>query len=238
MHTHTRESQASLTPAEARQLLKHGNARFCANLKANRNLLQQVNATRDGQWPFAVILSCIDSRTSAELIFDQGLGDIFSIRIAGNFLNEDILGSMEFACQVAGAKLVVVLGHTQCGAIKGACDGVELGHLSGLLAKIRPAVEAVPEPHDPSSRCSANAAFVEAVAHENVRRAVDLVPQRSEVLRERLEAGAIDVVGAIYDVGTGAVSFLDDPAVELAPQRGKPGAKAWGTHAAVARTNP
>jgi carbonic anhydrase len=226
MHVHTQESQASLTPAEARQLLQDGNARFCANLKANRDLLQQVNATRDGQWPFAVILSCIDSRTSAELIFDQGLGDVFSVRIAGNFLNEDILGSMEFACQVAGAKLVMVLGHSQCGAIKGACDGVELGHLSGLLGKIQPAVEAVQEPHDPGSRCSANAAFVEAVAHENVRRAVELVPQRSDVIRALLEAGAIDLVGAMYDVGTGAVTFLDGPAAGLPLQSDEPDAHA------------
>jgi carbonic anhydrase len=222
MHTHTRKSQEAITPADALQVLKDGNARFRANLKTNRNLLQQVNETRDGQWPFAVILSCIDSRTSAELVFDQGLGDIFSVRIAGNFVNDDILGSMEFACQVAGAKLVVVLGHSQCGAIKGACDGVELGHLSGLLHKIRPAVEAVSEPSDPGMRRSENAEFVEAVACENVFRAVESIYERSDVLRGLLDSGTIDVVGAIYDLSNGAVVFIEEPIVRF--QSGKPGA--------------
>jgi carbonic anhydrase len=207
MRTHTNESQERLTPAEALQILKDGNARFCANLKANRNLLQQVNETRDGQWPFAVILSCIDSRTSAELIFDQGLGDIFSVRIAGNFLNDDILGSMEFACHVAGAKLVVVLGHSQCGAIKGACDGVELGHLTGMLKQIKPAVDSVEQPSDPAKRNSSNEQFVEAVARVNVERAVAAIPARSEVLRRLRDEGRIDIVGGIYDVATGAVEF-------------------------------
>jgi carbonic anhydrase len=197
-----------MTPADALQILKDGNKRFCGNLKANRNLLQQVNETRDGQWPFAAILSCIDSRTSAELIFDQGLGDIFSIRIAGNFLNDDILGSLEFACAVAGAKLVVVLGHSQCGAIKGACDGVELGHLTGLLRKILPAVAAVTEGCDSDLRTSANADFVEAVGRENVRRAVQAIPERSVVLKDMMHAAKIDVVGAMYDITTGAVDFL------------------------------
>lgn len=208
MRTHTEETQEKLTPADALQILKEGNARFRANLKANRNLLQQVNETRDGQWPFAVVLSCIDSRTSAELIFDQGLGDIFSIRIAGNFLNDDILGSMEFACQVAGAKLVVVLGHSSCGAIKGACDHVEMGHLTGLLSHIQPAVDSVETPAEASERTSANAEFVEAVAFANVRRAVDAIPERSEVLRKLREQGAIDIVGGMYDVSSGAVDFL------------------------------
>ena len=138
MRTHNKESQSIITPAIALQILKEGNQRFVNNLKYNRNLLQQVNETRDGQWPFAVILSCIDSRTSAELIFDQGLGDIFSVRIAGNITNEDILGSMEFACKVAGSKLIVVLGHTKCGAVKGACDHVEMGNLTALLSKLQP----------------------------------------------------------------------------------------------------
>lgn len=141
MKTLTKEIQTSISPEKAIEILKTGNERFVNNLKANRNLLQQVNETSDGQHPFAVILSCIDSRTSAELIFDQGLGDIFSIRIAGNILNEDILGSMEFACKIAGAKAVIVLGHSKCGAIKGACDNVEMGNLTALLTKIRPAVD-------------------------------------------------------------------------------------------------
>lgn len=208
MYTHTRKTRDSMTPAQALQILKDGNARFTANLKANRNLLQQVNETRDGQWPFAVVLSCIDSRTSAELTFDQGIGDIFSVRIAGNFLNDDILGSMEFACRVAGAKLVVVLGHSQCGAIKGACDAVELGHLTGMLQKIQPAVDAVAEPRDPGSRTSANASFVEAVAHTNVIRTVEAIAKRSNVLREMDDAGEIDIVGGMYEISTGAVEFL------------------------------
>lgn len=208
MYRHTRETRDSMTPDEALQILKEGNARFLANLKANRNLLQQVNETRDGQWPFAVILSCIDSRTSAELIFDQGLGDVFSVRIAGNFLNDDILGSMEFACPIAGAKLVVVLGHSQCGAIRGACDGVELGHLTGMLRKIHPALDAVPEPRDPAARTSDNADFVDAVARANVVRTVEGIAKQSDVLREMQDSGAIDIVGGMYDVATGAVDFL------------------------------
>lgn len=208
MYTHTKEIRESLSPNDALQILKDGNERFSANLKANRDLLQQVNETREGQYPFAVILSCIDSRTSAELIFDQGLGDIFSVRIAGNFLNDDILGSLEFACRIAGAKLIVVLGHSRCGAIKGACDKVELGHLTGMLLKILPAVEAIAEPIDPASRTSANAKFVEAVAEENVRRVVAGIPERSLVLHEMKATGTIDIVGGIYDVTNGAVEFL------------------------------
>jgi carbonic anhydrase len=210
MRTHTFETQDSLTPADALQILKEGNARFGANLKANRNLLQQVNETLDGQFPFAAVLSCIDSRTSAELIFDQGLGDIFSIRIAGNFLNDDILGSLEFSCRVAGAKLIVVLGHSRCGAIMGACDRVELGHLTGMLRKILPAVDAVEKPTDHALRTSANEEFVEAVAAENVRRAVKAIPERSSVLSDLKSAEAIDVVGGIYDVSTGMVEFLSN----------------------------
>ncbi len=208
MRTHTAATRDLLTPSAALQILKEGNERFRANLRANRNLLQQVNETRDGQWPFAAVLSCIDSRTSAELIFDQGLGDVFSIRIAGNFLNEDILGSLEFACYVAGAKIVVVLGHSKCGAIHGACDGVELGHLTGMLAKIKPAVAAVPHPIDPAERTSKNPKFVDAVARENVRRQVVAIPERSVVLRKLRDAGKIDVVGGLYDIATGEVEFL------------------------------
>src|SRR3989337_2177756 len=141
MRTLTKELQQTITPQKALEILKEGNQRFIRNLKVNRNLLEQVNETRDGQWPFAVILSCIDSRTSAELIFDQGLGDIFSIRIAGNIINEDILGSMEYACEIANSKLIVVLGHTKCGAIVSACDNFEMGHLTNLLNKLKPAIE-------------------------------------------------------------------------------------------------
>ena len=210
MYTHTREERDSLSPTNALLMLKEGNERFRANLRANRDLLRQVNETRDGQWPFATVLSCIDSRTSAELIFDQGLGDIFSVRIAGNFLNEDILGSLEFACRIAGARVIVVLGHSGCGAIMGACDGVELGHLTGLLDKIRPAAEAVSTPCEPAARTSSNSEFVEAVARENVRRAVEAVSERSSVLREMEAEGAIAVVGGFYDVRSGSVEFSDN----------------------------
>ena len=154
MKVHTKESQATMTPEKALQFLTEGNQRFQNNLKANRNLLQQINDTRDGQFPFATILSCIDSRVSAELVFDQGLGDIFSVRIAGNFVNEDILGSMEFGCKLAGTRLVVVLGHTSCGAIKGACDHARLGNLTKLIQKIEPAVYAVNEPKEEALRNS------------------------------------------------------------------------------------
>lgn len=206
MRTHTELSQADLTPALALQILKDGNARFMNNLKANRNLLQQVNETSTGQFPFAVILSCIDSRTSAELIFDQGLGDIFSVRIAGNFVNEDILGSMEFACKVAGSKLVVVLGHSKCGAVKGACDDVKLGNLTKLLAKIRPAVEAVPDGGD---RSSGNVEFVEKVASKNVELTMDRIERESPTLKEMLDKQEIAMVGGMYDVETGSVTFFD-----------------------------
>ena len=208
MHTHTLAIRETLTPEDALQILKDGNGRFRANLKANRNLLQQVNDTSEGQWPFAVVLSCIDSRTSAELIFDQGLGDIFSVRIAGNFLNEDILGSMEFSCAVAGAKLIVVLGHSHCGAIKGACDEVELGLLTGMLKKIKPAVDAVQKPTTPAERSSANPDFVGSVARENVRRNMDGILKQSDVLREMFNAESINIVGGMYDVETGEVEFF------------------------------
>ena len=207
MKTLTKELQMALTPAKAIDILKAGNERFINNLRANRNLLQQVNETSDGQHPFAVILSCIDSRASAELIFDQGLGDIFSIRIAGNVLNEDVLGSMEFACKLAGAKSIVVLGHTRCGAVKGACDGVKLGHLSALLQKLQPAVDA--ETTTASSRDSRNAGFVEKVAVLNVRLVIGLILERSAILREMAERGEIALIGGIYDVTTGKVDFRE-----------------------------
>ncbi len=206
MHAHTKETQASLTPQKALDFLKEGNKRFVGNLSLNRNLLQQVNETSEGQFPFAVILSCIDSRTSAELIFDQGLGDIFSVRIAGNVLNEDILGSMEFACGVAGSKLVVVLGHSKCGAVKGACAHVKMGHLTGLLDKIQPSVDNIAgrnlKPDDSE--------FVEAVAADNVKRQMKDVLNRSTILRELYEAGKIGIVGGMYSVETGEVEFLSE----------------------------
>jgi carbonic anhydrase len=206
MKTLTKEDQAAITPEKALELLRDGNARFQNNLKADRNLLQQANETSDGQHPFATILSCIDSRTSAEIIFDQGLGDIFSVRIAGNILNEDILGSMEFACKVVGTKIIVVLGHTKCGAIKGACDRVEMGNLTALLAKIRPAVD--DENTVLENRNSSNESFVEKVTLINVGRVVRGIVERSPILKEMAEKQEIRIVGGIYDLQTGKVTFL------------------------------
>lgn len=210
MKAHTSETQASVTPTKALQFLKDGNERFVKNLMANRNLLQQVNETRDGQWPFAAILSCIDSRTSAELIFDQGLGDVFSIRIAGNVVNTDIIGSLEFACKVAGSKLIVVLGHSNCGAIKGACDHVELGNLTELLSKIQPAVYEEKDTRDIESRNSKNKAFVDNVTVLNVRRSVRTIISRSYILEQMLERGDIAIIGGVHHLETGKVEFLDD----------------------------
>ena len=208
MKAHNKETQAQMTPRKALQFLQEGNERFINNLKANRNLLEQANETRDGQWPFATILSCIDSRTSAELIFDQGLGDIFSVRIAGNIVNTDILGSMEFACKVAGSKLIVELGHSKCGAVKGACDHVEMGNLTELLSKIQPSVYQEKETTD--NRTSKNSEFVENVAEINVKRNVKNIIERSFVLEQMLEEGQIGIVGAMHDIESGKVIFYDD----------------------------
>lgn len=209
MKAHTRETQATMTPQKSLQYLKEGNLRFQNNLKANRNLLEQVNDTSEGQFPFATILSCIDSRVSAELVFDQGLGDIFSVRIAGNFVNEDILGSMEFACKLAGTKLIVVLGHTACGAVKGACDDAKMGNLTKLVAKIKPAVNAVSEPKDVSLRNSKNSEFVDNVAKVNVQLTIDRIHAESPILTEMEKNGEIMIVGAMYDINTGEVNFFE-----------------------------
>ena len=207
MKTLNKEMQDAITPKIALELLKHGNERFVSNLKINRNLLQQANETSDGQHPFAVILSCIDSRTSAELIFDQGLGDIFSVRIAGNIVNEDILGSMEFGCKVAGAKIIVVLGHTKCGAVKGACDNVVLGNLTGLIEKIKPAIEQ--EMTTKENRTSANSEFVENVAELNVQLSVRNILLKSPIIAEMVKNDEISIVGGIHEISTGAVKFFD-----------------------------
>ncbi|MEZ5290702.1 MAG: carbonic anhydrase family protein [Vicinamibacterales bacterium] len=214
MRTQTKDTLQQLTPRKAYEILAEGNRRFVSNIRYNRNLLEQVNETSDGQYPFAVVLSCIDSRTSAELIFDQGLGDIFSVRIAGNVLNEDILGSMEFACQVAGSKLIVVLGHTRCGAVKGACQGVRLGHLSGLLDKIGPAVRAVDETGGgrltPDER-------VEQVAVANTRAQIQSILDRSPILKRLFDEGKVGLVGGMYSVESGDVSFFE-PRFSEAPE--------------------
>jgi len=209
MKAHTRETQTTMTPEKSLQYLKEGNIRFLNNLKINRNLLEQVNDTSEGQFPFATVLSCIDSRVSAELVFDQGLGDIFSVRIAGNFVNEDILGSMEFACKLAGTRLVVVLGHTACGAVKGACDNAKLGNLTAMLSKIKPAVTAVTSPADTSLRNSSNSDFVDSVSAKNVQLNIDRILKESSVLAEMQSGGEIQIVGAMYDIQTGAVSFYE-----------------------------
>jgi carbonic anhydrase len=207
MKTLTKEMQSAITPSVALEILKEGNKRFVSNLKINRNLLQQANETSDGQHPFAVILSCIDSRTSAELIFDQGLGDVFSVRIAGNIVNEDILGSMEFGCKVAGAKIIVVLGHTKCGAVKGACDNVALGNLTGLIAKIKPAVDQ--ESVTAENRNSSNGVFVENVAELNVSLSVKNILLKSPIIAEMVKNGDIGIVGGIHDIATGEVKFFE-----------------------------
>ena len=207
MRTLTRDTRDALTPHQVLDVLRKGNERFVNNLKANRNLLQQVNETSDGQHPMAIVLSCIDSRTSAELVFDQGLGDIFSARIAGNVLNDDILGSMEFACKVAGAKAIVVLGHSKCGAVKGACDGVRLGNLSGLLQKIEGAIAL--ETETTSDRTAKNDSFVERVAELNVLLVKSQIMQRSPLLAQMVRDSELAIAGGMYDVESGAVQFYD-----------------------------
>lgn len=208
MKTFNKELQDQTTPAKALSILKEGNNRFVNNNKDDRNLLDQMKDTKDGQWPFAVVLSCIDSRTSSELIFDLGIGDVFNARIAGNIANEDIIGSMEFACKVAGSKLIVVLGHTKCGAVKGACDGVELGNLTTLLSKIKPAVEAETETKE--NRNASNSSFVEHVSEINVKRTVDQILNQSPILKEMVDNKEIGIVGGMYDISTGKVTFYED----------------------------
>lgn len=211
MKAHTSETQATITPEKALNFLKEGNQRFVNNLKANRDLLEQVNATRAGQWPFAVILSCIDSRTSAELIFDQGLGDIFSIRIAGNFVNQDILGSMEFGCNVAGSKLVVVLGHSKCGALKGGLDSAAIepmgmDNLNHLIGHFDPIIKTIVK--DGEERSSSNEDLLERLNHHNVKHAIEDIRKQSSTLKKLEDEGKIKIVGANYDVETGVVNWL------------------------------
>jgi carbonic anhydrase len=207
MKTLTKDLQATITPEMALDLLRQGNKRFINNLKANRNLLQQANETSEGQHPFAIILSCIDSRTSAEIIFDQGLGDIFSVRIAGNIINEDILGSMEFACKVSGSKLILVMGHEHCGAVKAAIDDVKLGNITPMLTKIKPAVSLVDYTGE---RTSNNQEFVHLVCESNVRNNIIMIRENSPILKEMEANGEIKIVGAVYDMDNGQVSFLKE----------------------------
>lgn len=208
MKTLTKEARAVITPSMALKLLQDGNQRFVSNLKINRNLLQQANETADGQYPFAIILSCMDSRTSAELIFDQGLGDIFSVRIAGNIVNEDILASLEFGCKVLGAKLVVVIGHSKCGAILGVCDNVEFGNVTSLLSKIKPSVTAENSTKD--NRTSQNPEFVENVAKLNVKNSVKTILESSPLLKDMLDNNQINVIGGMYNITSCEVEFYND----------------------------
>ena len=209
MPTQTAESQSKLSPKEAIQLLKEGNKRFVNREMRERDLMAQVEETSKGQFPFACIVGCIDSRVPPTTVFDQGIGSLFIATVAGNIINEDILGSLEFGCAAAGSKAIVVLGHTSCGAVKGACDSVELGNLTSLLSKINASVKETVEPNDPTMRNSSNLLFVNEVAKNNVLRSVENIRVKSNVLRRLEEEGKITIVGAMYDVGTGKVSFLD-----------------------------
>ena len=207
VRSHTYDSQKALTPDQILELLKEGNERFVNNLKSNRNLLEQVNDTSDGQFPIAIILSCMDSRTSVELIFDLGLGDVFSARIAGNIVNDDILGSMEFACKLAGSKLIVVLGHTHCGAIKGAVNNAQLDHLTGLLEKIKPAIDCVKQDLAHDSYIDKDT-MIQKVANKNVQLIVNRIREQSNIIAAMEQAGEIAVVGGMYDIETGIVNFF------------------------------
>ena len=208
MWVHTKESQGKITPEQALEYLKEGNERFVNNLRINRDLLRQVNLTSEGQFPFAAVLSCIDSRTSAELIFDQGLGDIFSIRIAGNIVNSDILGSMEYACAVAKSKIIVALGHTNCGAIISACQNVKMGNITGLLKKIKPAIEK--ETGDPETGEADYSLFLKRVTVNNVFNTIQQVREQSPILKDMEEKGDIKIVGGLDNVETGVVDFMDE----------------------------
>lgn len=205
MKTQTKESQQNLTPKDAHAILQAGNKRFVQNLKVQRDLQEQVLTTSQGQYPFAVVLSCIDSRVPAELVFDQGIGDIFSVRVAGNVVNEDILGSMEYACKVAGSKIVVVLGHTKCGAVNAACNSVELGNITALLSKVKPAVDFIKKGEETMSDDA-----IEAVAIQNVKVSIDRIRKESPILAEQEKSGEIEIVGGLYDVSSGEVEFLDE----------------------------
>ena len=203
MRTQTKEIQNHLTPKDAHRILEEGNKRFAENLKAQRNLKEQVLQTSTGQYPFAVVLSCIDSRVPAELVFDQGIGDIFSVRVAGNIINEDVLGSMEYSCKVAGSKIVVVMGHTKCGAVNAACQNVELGNITKLLEKIKPAVNAVKIGNQELTDDE-----IENVGVINIQNSINRIRSESPILLEMEETGEIEIVGAVYSVSTGKVVFL------------------------------
>ena len=204
MKTQTKKIQDNLTPQDAHNILVEGNKRFAQNVKAQRNLQDQVFDTSNGQFPFAVILSCIDSRVPAELVFDQGIGDVFSVRVAGNIVNEDVLGSMEYACKVASSKIVVVMGHSKCGAVTAACNNVELGNITPLLSKIKPAVGMINNGESEMSDSS-----IEEVSTLNVKLSIDRIRKESSILDEMESNGEIEIVGAMYSVETGKVEFFE-----------------------------
>lgn len=205
--TQTKDSQSALSPKETMEMLVEGNQRFLENKTLQRDYIGQIKSTATGQYPFATIVSCIDSRIPTEIIFDQGVGDIFNARIAGNFINDDILGSLEFACKLAGSKLIVIMGHTSCGAVKGACDHAKLGNLTAMLDKIMPALDEV-QTEEGTDRSSKNLDFVNKVSHANVRLNIEKLKADSPVLNEMIEKGEINVVGAMYDVFSGQVEFI------------------------------
>lgn len=211
MKTLNKEERKLVDPYTALQLLRNGNFRFINNLKVNRDLLEQVNKTKDDQWPFATILSCMDSRTSAELVFDQGVGDIFSIRIAGNIVSEGILGSLEYATGVVGSCLIVVLGHTGCGAIKAACNNVEMGHITSIMDKIQPAT--IQEQTVKEERNGKNSEYVNAVAKLNVNNSVKEILERSSIIKKLVEDGKVGIVPAMYDVATGKITFYEEEGI-------------------------
>lgn len=209
MNALQKKDQDQISPKEALQLLKEGNQRFVGKKQISRDYQLQINQTSTGQFPFAAVLSCIDSRVPAEIVFDQGIGDIFSARIAGNFVNTDILGSLEFACKLAGSKLILVLGHTSCGAIKGACDNAKLGNLTSMLENFSEALSSVETPQDPGSRNSSNTEFVNQVCEKNVELTINKILSDSPLLNEMNSNGEINIVGGIYDVSTGKVRYLN-----------------------------
>ena len=204
MRTQTKYTQENITPDFALELLKQGNWRFEQNVKSLRDLRSQVKDTQEAQFPFAAILSCIDSRVPAELVFDQGIGDIFSVRIAGNIVNKDILGSLEYSCKVAGSKIIVVLGHTKCGAVTAACNNVELGNITQLLKKITASESIVKTKNEPVDN-----QVVEAVSLENVKTSIERIRNESEILSEMEKNEEIKIVGAIYDVAKARITFIE-----------------------------
>lgn len=207
MKHHIGQTRESLTPPKALEFLKEGNTRFCNNLSYTRDFIQTISETTEGQWPFAAILSCSDSRVATELIFDQGLGDIFSIRLAGNIASLQAVASMEYTCKVLGSKLVVVLGHTSCGAVKAACDGVEMGHLESLTKMIDPAINAEVETRE--NRTSENEEFLSNVLRINVHHQIETIVKESRILRDMLQKQEIGIIGGIYDISTGNVEFFE-----------------------------